>query len=269
MKKYLALIFLFLTSFGCASLKTNHSFHQAFQEDLQEAKDLIKGNQLQQAIDELNLLLKMDSKNGKGYFLRGVAYQKLEEYSLALDDYNKSIELVPALTKSYYNKGMIYAFQLMDSKEALTNFDKVLTLSPHHSEAFSIAKIMKSLDWDEERFQKLKALSEKMKKMEDDDQKKIILEKWIQREPLSPLPYYFMGKVYENLGDNMKALSSYKKALFLWPTSFLAHESLGRLLLKMGNPQEGKIHLQKANLLDPNHSEAQLTDSLAPSKLRT
>ncbi|MFM6878786.1 MAG: tetratricopeptide repeat protein, partial [Microcystis panniformis] len=45
------------------------------------------------------------------YYNRGILYYNQQKYELALDDYNKAIELNPNHAGAYYNRGLLYSDQ--------------------------------------------------------------------------------------------------------------------------------------------------------------
>lgn len=60
------------------------------------------------AIDVSNEILRIDSTQAKGYYKRGSIYQLMNNDSLALLDYAKTLELNPDYTDAFYNRGIIY-----------------------------------------------------------------------------------------------------------------------------------------------------------------
>ena len=113
--KILALIIFFG---GCATMKPV-MLHRAFQEDTGEAKKLVETGHLKQGVDDLSMLLDMDPKNSEARFLRAKAYQGLEQFDLAVKDYEALLKFDPNNTKALYNLGMIFGFKLNEPERAL------------------------------------------------------------------------------------------------------------------------------------------------------
>lgn len=129
---------------NCASL-TGSTLHTAYNDEIFENEKLIRSGRYRQAVDELGMLLELDPKNERVLFLRGVANQHLEEYSLAVQDYQGVLALNAKSSPAYYNLGMIYAFILNDRDHAQENFKRFLELSPLHPESFGVRKILAAL----------------------------------------------------------------------------------------------------------------------------
>lgn len=65
-------------------------------EQLLQIKELLWKNQVEQAIQELNLLLLSDFPHqDQIYYLRGNAYRKHADWRRALNDYQRAIDLNP------------------------------------------------------------------------------------------------------------------------------------------------------------------------------
>ena len=142
------LILLFLTTLllqACA-FQQPRLMHIATQEEAGEAKRLIQKGRSSQAIEELTALIEMEPKSTELLFLRGVSYQKSDQFKEAVLDYEEVLKIDPAFTKAYYNLGMIYEFKMNSSFLALKNFDQFLTQKPHHPKAALAAQQMCHLD---------------------------------------------------------------------------------------------------------------------------
>lgn len=81
------------------------------------------------------------SEDYKAYINRGIAYSMMNQIELALNDYNKSIQLKPKSENSYYNRGIAYS-KSGKLEEAIKDFQKVIELKPNYARAFDkIGKI--------------------------------------------------------------------------------------------------------------------------------
>ena len=236
---------------GCA-MGNRTALNWAVQDELKDAHKLIQTGQRRQAIDELTMLLKLDPKNERARFLRGMAYQGLEEFSTAIEDFEALIRQNPHTPKAHYNLGMIYAFKINDPPRALMHFDSFLSLKPQHSKAFSVAKIMSSLDGDRwsapAAHQELSDRLDKALNIPDPVQRKMLLSEWAQSDATSPVPHYLMGKIYEYEGRSDQAVTCYRTAIQLSPTCGPCHRALGQIFVRNRKKEEGQIHLLKAKL---------------------
>ncbi len=207
---------------SCATIQSP-VLRQAFEDDLQEVRHLISSGQLKQAVEELTMLLNVSPKSEEVLSLRANVFQQLNEYDRAIIDDEKVLLINPRSAKAHYNLGMIYAYKLHDSQQALRHFDQFLSLAPSHEKSFQVVKVMCSLD--------------------------IIFP---EEESRAPESYYLMGQKSEQEGHTEDAIKAYRLALERRPTCASCHASLGRLLLSLNNHEEGEDHLRKARLFDPN-----------------
>lgn len=236
-RSFLLMVGIMIWLSACGTIRPI-TLHHAFQDDVEAARKLIPSGHFKQAIDELTLLISMDSKNAEVFFLRGTAYQGIEDFESAIKDYEDVIRINPNSPKAYYNLGMIFAYKARDPQKALNNFDTFLTLAPSHEKAFSVAKVMcsleeETLDVDLSNFN----LSTKGQLLEA-----------VKRHPTSPVPYFLLGQMYEKEGQIDAAIRSYQEAIRLRPTCGLCHQSLGRLFAAKKQPEKAKAHLAKAKL---------------------
>lgn len=251
--KKLLLLFI-LTQISCASVGNNMVNH-AFLDDSNEAEKLIKSGKYNEAIDDLTTLLAMDQKNEKVLFLRGVAYQKMERFPEAINDYKAVLKINPDHLQAHNNLGMMYAFKLAEPKLALQEFDTFLSLDPKNAQAFSIAKIMCSIDGSDhddsvEETLRQDYLGNVMAQTDPNEKKKLLLE-GIKKYPNDPLFYYLTGQVYENDGKIQDAISYYEQALDKRITCAPCHKGLSRMLMQKKQTRQAQIHELKAELFDP------------------
>ncbi len=67
------------------------------------------------------------------YYNRGILYYNQQKYKLALDDYNKAIELNPNYALAYYNRGNLYRRQ-QKYKLALDDYNQAIKINPNDAE---------------------------------------------------------------------------------------------------------------------------------------
>ncbi len=253
--KRTGLLILCLLMFGCAH-GGGPALKWAFDDELQEAKKMIQSGNRRQAVDELSMLLEMNPKNHEARLLRAMAYQNLDEFDLAIQDYEAILKADPKAAKAHYNLGMIYAFQRSDPARALAHFDQFLSCEPDHPRGVEVAKIMTAIDRRGDRegpthpelMQQATAAVEPGKKRE-------ILREWAGLDPLSPVPLYLIGKTFEYEGREEDAIRSYQEALQCRPTCAPCHLALGKLLVQRRAASQGRLHLKKAALFEAGETE--------------
>ncbi len=64
-----------------------------------------------------------------GYYNRGIAYDKIGQYQLAINDYNKAISLDANYVNAYNNMGIVYG-KLGQYQRAIENFNRAIGLAP-------------------------------------------------------------------------------------------------------------------------------------------
>lgn len=70
------------------------------------------------------------------YLFRGNSYMALEEYDLALADFNSSIEIDPEFARAYYRRGILYKkMELLE--KAAKDFEKAIELDPKYDDAMT------------------------------------------------------------------------------------------------------------------------------------
>lgn len=70
------------------------------------------------------------------YLFRGNSYMALEEYDLALADFNSSIEIDPEFARAYYRRGILYKkMELLEN--AAKDFKKAIELDPKYDDAMT------------------------------------------------------------------------------------------------------------------------------------
>lgn len=89
---------------------------------------LISGG-YEKAIDVANIIINLDSTLAKGFYKRGSIYQLMNNDSLALLDYSKSLALNEDYTDAYYNRGVLY--EAKDEYEsAIKDYTRAIKKNP-------------------------------------------------------------------------------------------------------------------------------------------
>ena len=87
------------------------------------------------------LLLSIDSKLLAQDYLRylklGISQAEAGNYPEAIDNFNKSLELNPNNSFTYYNLGTAKGKGIGDMKAAILDFDKAIILNPNYALAYN------------------------------------------------------------------------------------------------------------------------------------
>lgn len=79
--------------------------------------------------------IKMKPTENK-YLVRGNCYMAIEEFDLALSDFNSSIEIDPEFARAYYRRGILYKkMELLE--KAVQDFKKAIELDPKYYDAMT------------------------------------------------------------------------------------------------------------------------------------
>ena len=87
-----------------------------------------------EAINDYSLILRLNPKNYKIFFRRGVWLYKLGQYALALKDFNRTISLKPKYSKAYLERAKVYAL-LGDYKRAKMDLNTLVKINPSYKRA--------------------------------------------------------------------------------------------------------------------------------------
>jgi Tfp pilus assembly protein PilF len=83
----------------------------------------------------LGKAIQKDPGLAEAYNNRGNAYRDMEQYGLAMQDYNKAISLNPKLEKTFNNRGNIY-FDQRNFEMAIEDYNRALALNPSYNLAY-------------------------------------------------------------------------------------------------------------------------------------
>lgn len=139
------------------------------------------------------LLLPLNSL-GNVYYNRGIAKDKLNDYTGAIEDYNKTIELDPKNTDAYNSLCKIEALH-GSSNEALKDCDRAINLNPDHAESFFYKCLINYYNYPNEA-------------IKDCTQA-------IKLKPLYEQAYYIRGHIKLYNADYNSAIEDYNKAIKL------------------------------------------------------
>ncbi len=124
MRRILILTALFLISLGgpaSAQLDKAYFFWMG--------RGFIINDQYQDAIETLNILLKVDEKSYEAYFLRGIAKYNLDDLLGAEGDFTLAIQTNPVFTRAYQYRAITRS-RLGNYDDALRDFQEAIALRP-------------------------------------------------------------------------------------------------------------------------------------------
>ena len=168
----------------------------------------------------------------KAYFNRAESYREESNYILAIEHYNKAIELRSLDIESYTNRGNTYFFQnKLDL--ALQDFNKALSINPDFVPAL---ENMGSLLGTQGHF----------------DSALIYFDRAIVLDPGYKSAYYNRGVANMELNKNENALVDFEKYLKFQPNHAKTFNFIGVCQQRLGKYQESINNITKAIAIDPN-----------------
>jgi tetratricopeptide (TPR) repeat protein len=126
------------------------------------------------------------------YNNRGLTYDELGRLDLAIEDFDRAIELDPSDHKAYTNRGMLYG-KMGRFDKAIADFEQAIVLEPSHAEAYNNLGIA---------YAKVGLVDKALEQF----------NKTILIDPDQAMAYYNRGLLYLRTGDKERASVDYQKA---------------------------------------------------------
>ena len=167
--------------------------------------------------------------------LSGLLYYLLEEYDLALEEYNTAIELNPH-AEAYYIRGLVYQ-QQGDYDNFIDDFNKAIELKPNNAYPYYSRGVVYMLNGDYDR-----AISD--------------FNRAISLNPDFPEAYFNRGAVYRDRGEYNHSIADYNRAIQLEPNEAEAYNNRGNVYDKKGEYDLAITDFNRAIQLNPNYSDA-------------
>ena len=229
-----------------------------------------QNNNLQDAQNYYQKVLKIDPNYVNANYNLGVIYQDLEEHQKAKNCFEKTIEIVPNHVDAHYNLGVIFKV-LGENQKAKSCYEKAIEIDPNYVNAHNnLGGIFGYLGEN----QKAKSCFEKtieivpnhvdalynlgliFKVLGENQKAKDCYEKIIKIDPNYANAHNNLGVIFRELGENQKAKSCYEKAIEIDPNYVNAHNNLGGIFRYLGENQKAIGFSQKAIEINPNHPDA-------------
>ena len=107
--------------------------------------DYINQGDYQQAIEEFNRVISIDSEYVDAYCGIGIAYLNQKDYKKAIETFEKATALDPDEPIAYYLLGRAYE-EIMNYEKAISAWNKFLALHPRGKRARRLRKHIKRLE---------------------------------------------------------------------------------------------------------------------------
>ncbi len=235
----------YLESIGETILAGKYSLRSKFVSGTEYAKkrihynlalDYKKRGEINKAIKELLIALKIDPNYAKAHSLLGTIYSDIGKSLDAISEFIKALKNDPKNSKIYNNLGVEY-YKIGKIKEAFINFKKALEIDTNNYEAYN----------------NLAVVMEDFKRYND---AVVLYKKAMQLNPKYKDAYYNLGTLYLNAGYLNEAYKNLKYAIKLYPQYGDAYYNLGILYQKRRNYKSAIPYFKKAVKFKPNFAEA-------------
>ena len=96
---------------------------------------MMDSSRFSEAVNAYEKALAIDPKNIDVRVDLGTCYRNIGKPDMAVKEYRKALEVNPQHLHALKNMGIVYAYDLRDSKEAVKAFEKALAVAPNDPDA--------------------------------------------------------------------------------------------------------------------------------------
>ena len=194
-----------------------------------------KANNLEIAIDLYNKILEIDQNHVGAYHNLGVIFNNRGDIQKAKDYYEKVIKIDPNHVSAYNNLGSTFQ-ALGDIQKAKDCYEKAIEINPDYAAAYN-------------------NLGNTLQALGDIQKAKDCYEKAIEINPDYAEAYNNLGSTFSDLSDNQRAKDYYEKAIEIDPNHILSYWNLHSLA---SSTNEALIILKKLYLIDSSHIKTKI-----------
>ena len=195
-----------------------------------------------QAIENFNVLARLDTTDYWNFFYRGIAKYNLGDVRGAEKDFDRSVRLNPVFTNGYHYRAISYS-RLGRYDDAFKDFDRAIELRP----GFMGIYFSRGVAY---------FLSQQFDRAIDD------FDKYIKKNPRDPAAYLNRGASELFLGDTLKALKDYDKAIKLDSYDAEGYIRRGRIYSLQNRSDDAIRDLNKAIDIDSTNTLAYFNRAL-------
>lgn len=117
---------------GLILLSASPSLAWEQREILDQKKDVVIAHVNPEVMRILNEMIENNPDDPQPYLQRGLAFNHLEEYQKALQDFNHVLELDPDNVDAYNFRGTMH-YRLGDYKQALADYNQAMKIDPDYA----------------------------------------------------------------------------------------------------------------------------------------
>lgn len=234
MKRLLAALFLLLSvclqggGEAFAQLNKPYFFYKG--------RELIVSGDYREAIEMLNLLLRTETKEYEGYFLRGVAKYNLDDLVGAEADFTSAIGVNPVYTMAYQYRAITRS-RMGNYNDALKDYQYAVELRPNMPAAYYSRGVTYFL-------------SQQFEKAVED------FSRYLRSTPADVNALTNRGTCYLYLKDTTRAYADFNRAVEINPYEADGYVRRGLLEVAQNKNEEGIRDLSEALSIDSTQSVA-------------
>lgn len=199
-------------------LELNKGSHKALAEKALALRIFRKTNE---AIESIDLALKLDPKNERYYYIKSFVYNSAgkSKNEMALSEINKALKINPNYSKAVGLKALIYS-EDGSTSEALVLFDKAIMLDPKNPENYNFKGLC-------------------LRTAERYEEAAKCFAKATEVDPNFSIAWDNLGDIYlNNLGKTEEAIKYFNMAIEKNPLNTHAFNSLAKAYWEMRNSDE-------------------------------
>ena len=210
---------------------------------LNRGNDLLAEKKFDEALQEFDMAIAINSKFAEAYLKRGIAYAWKGDGDRALTEYNEAIRLRPRYAEAYYYRGMrinnIGYFKLADADynldsssidyfdRAIADYTRAIQINPNYLDAY---------------FARAESYSNK----EDYDLAIADYTSMLRINPNSADAYIARGTMYVLKNDHERAIAEYTSAIRIDPNYAEAYKNRGDVYIGKGDHDRAKADYTRA-----------------------
>ena len=210
----------------------SHGLHAQYDKEVffMRGRQALAEGRYSAAIENFNILERLDTSDYWNYFFRGIAKYNLGDVRGARNDFDRSVSINPVFTNGYHYRG-IATSRFGDYEAALEDIQHAIDLRPGNIGLYFSRGVTYFL-------------SQQFDKAVKD------FDKYIRKEPRDPSAYLNRGASHLFLGDTLKAVNDYNKAIKLDRFDPEGYMRRGRLSASQGDYESAIADMDKAIELD-------------------
>ena len=236
MKKFLLTIAMLLSAASIASAQYDKDVF------MWRGRQALSDGRYALAIENFNILSRLDSTDYWSFFFRGIAKYNLGDLRGAQTDFNTSVRLNPVFTNGFHYRAITES-RFGDYEAAFHDFDRALELRPGQIGIYFSRGVANFL----------------AQKFED---AVADFDYYIKKEPRDPSAFLNRGACYLFLADTTRALEDYNRAIRLDRTEPEGFVRRARVYAAQGRYDEAVADLDTSLELDPQNTFAYFNRAL-------